>query len=321
MITKIQEQVILGSLCGDGRVSGHSPNYVENHSLKQKEYLLWKRDLLMGLNPKITEYKSFHKKTKKYYRGINMYISSRSDFLKYRKLFYNGVTGNKVIRFNALRLLEPLALAIWYMDDGSYNYYGRIVALTSSIDDYSSQKNIKRYFASLGMACRIQGKGDYNYITLSIEASDKFLKLIRRYVPDCMKYKLGHLCGENSKKLDEFVKKKACMHKLWRGRNKKHIQVTHRKYYLDVVRPKTFKGAFKVTVLKDLQDYAKSRGGICTSKKYIGLHKKHGFKCSCGYRWDVIWKNMRDRQGWCPKCTYENGWDKRIAKYGPTGCK
>jgi len=43
------KQVLLGSLLGDGRV-GIYPKYknaifVESHSLKQKEYLLWKKKI------------------------------------------------------------------------------------------------------------------------------------------------------------------------------------------------------------------------------------------------------------------------------------
>ena len=88
------------------------------HSEHQKEYLLWKKNLLEenGIQTlKLFEYEhtSFGG-TRKYYR----FRTRVYDFIKkYRQIMYNPT---KNITFKSiLRRLTPLGLAIWYMDDGT----------------------------------------------------------------------------------------------------------------------------------------------------------------------------------------------------------
>ncbi|MEK6881088.1 MAG: hypothetical protein AABY22_15825, partial [Nanoarchaeota archaeon] len=64
------EQVLLGSLLGDGSLRNLKKRkntlYIENHSLKQKEYLLWKRDILDNfLKTKIREFSRINNKNNK----------------------------------------------------------------------------------------------------------------------------------------------------------------------------------------------------------------------------------------------------------------
>ena len=46
-LSKIEEQIIIGSILGDGCLVGNkrNPKFKENHSIKQEEYLRWKGDI------------------------------------------------------------------------------------------------------------------------------------------------------------------------------------------------------------------------------------------------------------------------------------
>jgi hypothetical protein len=111
-----QEQVLIGSLLGDGCLCldypRGNPNYRETHTEAQKEYLFWKSEILKPFRPSV--YSAVR-------RGDNRmwYISTnRIDlFMPYYRLFYP--LGDKVAPDEALARLETLGLAVWFMDDGS----------------------------------------------------------------------------------------------------------------------------------------------------------------------------------------------------------
>jgi recombination protein RecA len=224
----ITEQVLLGSMCGDGYIRHISryPYYGESHSVQQKDYIVWKSEFLSELNPKIIETSQFHKKMRKVYKGVRLYTPINKELLKFRKLFYKEKTvGTKHISYRVLKMLKPLALAIWYMDDGNYGYGGNNITLASCMNVIEIQEIIKRYFKNvLGLNCCVdKAASGLHVIRFSVESSDKFLRLIQKYVPDCMKYKLGHLCVENSIKLKEFKVKRSSYVKSWSIKNKQRL--------------------------------------------------------------------------------------------------
>lgn len=53
--------------------------------------------------------------------------------------------------------------------------------------------------------------------------------------------------------------------------------------------------------IEDMRRLAKSRGGKCLSKEYLGNHKKLLWKCKEGHLWKAIPNNIV-RGSWCPKC-------------------
>ncbi len=53
--------------------------------------------------------------------------------------------------------------------------------------------------------------------------------------------------------------------------------------------------------LEDLQQTAKNKGGECISKEYLGVNKKHRWKCKEGHEWENTPAHIRSGQ-WCPKC-------------------
>lgn len=54
--------------------------------------------------------------------------------------------------------------------------------------------------------------------------------------------------------------------------------------------------------LDELQTQAKKLGGDCLSEKYLGVDKKHLFKCEQGHKWETIAYNIFKNKSWCPIC-------------------
>ncbi|GGP07379.1 endonuclease [Oceanobacillus neutriphilus] len=113
---KIQEQIIFGSLLGDGYISKgaqRSKNfyYQEHFGENQREYRFWKLSQLESLGFEIN--------------GNYLRSPSHPFFTKLHQLLYNG--SEKILKREFLsKCLHPAFLASLYLDDGSlvlsYNY-------------------------------------------------------------------------------------------------------------------------------------------------------------------------------------------------------
>jgi hypothetical protein len=112
---------IVGMLLGDASLQhiGRKSRLVMSHSEKQKEYLLFKKDIvtqITGSDPIVYPKDTYLKITNKTYSGLAMQTKSLSYFEKLRKIFYDGQ--RKQVTELILKRLTILGLAIWYMDDG-----------------------------------------------------------------------------------------------------------------------------------------------------------------------------------------------------------
>ena len=106
--------VIIGSLLGDAYLTPNGSLQVE-HGLTQAEYTKWKYQMLQviaGRQPKMVE--RFDRRTQKTYRSLRFYTKAvlkdlRAGFYQDRKKIVPGFLGD---------VLDPLAVAVWFMDDG-----------------------------------------------------------------------------------------------------------------------------------------------------------------------------------------------------------
>ena len=58
---------------------------------------------------------------------------------------------------------------------------------------------------------------------------------------------------------------------------------------------------YSLKLLEEMQEIAKSRGGKCLSKVYIGVMEKMEWKCSGGHIWKMSPNDIKSGH-WCPKC-------------------
>jgi len=59
---------------------------------------------------------------------------------------------------------------------------------------------------------------------------------------------------------------------------------------------------FSLREFEYLKRIAKSHGGKCLSKVYIGAHSKMEWECSNGHRWHAIPANIKNNNAWCKEC-------------------
>ena len=163
------------------------------HSIEQREYLEWKigilHSIIGGNKPSIIEFDNNG------YKGVKAMKSHRYFRVLYRYLYKNGV---KTIPLKALNRLTPLAIAIWWMDDGSLCKKvrnGKIHAWELYLNTYLSKEEnqvIIDYFQNVwNVKWNLNlSKGKYR-LRCSTREGRKFLSIIRPivYQIKCMRYK------------------------------------------------------------------------------------------------------------------------------------
>jgi recombination protein RecA len=194
-----QFQVVLGSLLGDGNLS---PNRRERngvrfrlgHGARQHDYLDWKVSLLGNIdhstrvNAKGAKFADF---------------TPLSELGELQKAVYFG-DGKKHISEEYLKALTPLALAVWYMDDGSFTARskglqqrtvggsGRVEIGVEAMSE-GSRMRIRDYLRDthdLDVRLRLAGRRRKAVLVFSTESSARFQEIVAPYVHPSMDYKL-----------------------------------------------------------------------------------------------------------------------------------
>jgi len=189
--------LIVGSLLGDASIRQREKNscFRVAHSIKQKEYINFKLNLLCHFH--ISEFQERIRKIN--FREVKMiYLSTKTHavFNYYRNLFYKN--GRKVVTNEILNQITPRALTYWICDDGSYNNkQGYIILCTNS---YSLEEHnlMKQFFNErFGLNPTIGFRdGKYYYLRFKQEDSKKLIEIIKPFIPEGMKYKIGGIKNE-----------------------------------------------------------------------------------------------------------------------------
>ena len=180
-LTPAHEQVILGSLLGDGYIkpiSDYNATLRVVHSIKQTEYCEWKQSLFAGL----IGHTGTHQKGGQYFSTRPLY-----ELARYRAFGYND-QGKKDPAPELIDRLSPFAVAIWYMDDGTFDSERKNrCSITCAGLSVEKQKMLAEWFNQHGIFPRLGTRGHLNF---NVEETRKFHALIARYVHPSMAYKL-----------------------------------------------------------------------------------------------------------------------------------
>ena len=191
-LSELQKQFIYGSLLGDLSIGMNKRSKNARISLihceKQEELFMKKVELLgefMG-NYKLYE-ESFDKRTQKRYATYKGNSKAHEEFTKIYHLFY--LDGKKTITQESLNLItHPIALAFWFMDDGSN--CGIIATNGFSSEEVDLLINWMKTFWKIDCSKQKQ----LNKFTIYIKESSrkKFEDLIKPYIVKSMYYKLKY---------------------------------------------------------------------------------------------------------------------------------
>ena len=190
-----QYQVLIGTVIGDGCLftGKNNRNYRMNlaHSLKQREYFLYKYNVLKDLiNTKPTQRTWRDKRTNNTYSEIRFQSKTNPLYTELYNTWY--ANGKKIIPKDEIFKLNEIGLAIKYFDDGFYNSNG---AYSISMCDFDNE-SIKNFRILLMDKFNIDTnvhKSKYIYIPKRF--SLKFKDIVIPYATNDVLYKLGENRG------------------------------------------------------------------------------------------------------------------------------
>lgn len=189
-LSKEQKSLLVALLIGDGTISS---NYVFklSHSTLQREYLEWKVGLLNKYGIKNNGVKEYISKCG-YNTGKSVLYSQMSLIPTIKALRRSVYTPKKTITRKLLEWLNPLGLAIWYMDDGCINVntskqrssIQHTIKIATCVDD-DTIKTIINYFDEVwGIHFKPfkEGKNTYSIASSSELDCEKFIKIVKPYI-------------------------------------------------------------------------------------------------------------------------------------------
>jgi recombination protein RecA len=194
-----QVQVILGSLMGDGNLSpdqhGRSgPRFRMGHGARQAAYLDWKVSLLENIP---------HSKTSNTKGAVFADFTPLPELGVLHEAVYFG-DGKKHLSWDYLKSLTPLALAVWYMDDGCFTVrskgvqerarggMGRIEICVEAMSPGSRERLAGYLRDTHGLDVKLLSRDarEVSVLQFTTASSENFQKLIAPYVHSSMVYKL-----------------------------------------------------------------------------------------------------------------------------------
>jgi LAGLIDADG DNA endonuclease family len=186
-LAQFQRSVIIGSLLGDGHLRtfpGRSDALMEiNHSFKQKEYVDWKYSVLADVSASPPKARNGNQGRIAY----RFHSKQLPELTGLHKLFYGN--GKKAIPDGLT--LDPVMLAVWYMDDGSKcgkdNYY-----LNTQQYSLSNQERLKEMLRGMGLESALNNDKIYWRIRFLASSIQRFKEIILPHVIPSMLYKLGY---------------------------------------------------------------------------------------------------------------------------------
>lgn len=188
----IQEQLVLGSLMGDGYMG---PNHIFSvaHCDAQKDYLDSKYRVLSNIATTAAPKFSGHASIMHGLHTCSLHNLSDIDF---HKLCYSN-NGKKFVTKQWLDKLTPLALAIWYCDDGSLSIYtGKNPTSHIATNSFSNNEMqlIVDTFRKVGIESYCNHNSSGNVLAFSSENTKRLHLLIAPYIHPSMRYKLIDDC-------------------------------------------------------------------------------------------------------------------------------
>lgn len=214
-------QVIIGILLGDGhlekRNTGIGTRLIIEQTNKNVEYLMWlynyfyKQGYCSSLKPKL--FKRIKKKNTVYF-GVKFNTYTFSSFNWIHDLFYKASASKngrniKIVPISFLyENLNPLALAIWFMDDGSKLGSGFKIA-TNCFELSELEELCKLLFEKYNFNCSIHSNKVKGKLTWTIyikkSSARSFANLIEPFMLNSMKYKLGIYSQYNKVKKNNYL--------------------------------------------------------------------------------------------------------------------
>ena len=187
-INKKQEDIIIGSLLGDGHIDKRKtqPLFIVSHAENQKDYLYWKYNILKNLcnkEPSIISSKIKYFNDKPYICQPSYRMTTRIiDELK----FYRNLSSKDLIN-----MINETSFSVFMLDDGhrsNKKIWGVCVASYPEEEKLEMIDVFKEKFEIVGYLCK-----DTRYMNFRVPCSKIIDEIILRNIPndlDIIQYKI-----------------------------------------------------------------------------------------------------------------------------------
>lgn len=193
-LSKLQHNVLLGTLLGDGHLerNGQFVRLKIDHSYKQHAYVLWKYQVFKNLTTSPpTTLEVSDNRTNRIYIHTRFATKSMNLFEIYFKQFYPQ--GKKILPQQISNILiHPLSLAVWYMDDGARRTDCRALRIHTNSFSLLENKTLQKILlARFNLRTKIHRAGSNSFILyIPSKEAQGFCSLIEPYVLPLFKGKL-----------------------------------------------------------------------------------------------------------------------------------
>lgn len=192
-LTDYQRTIIVGTVLGDGSlIETFSKNNLRlqiDHATAQKEYVFWKYE---ALKPLVLSPPTYQQKNRSWrFRTI-----SHPELTAIGSLFYRN--RQKIVPKEITSLLEPISLAVWFMDDGAHDKRNETYIINTQCFDPNSvnrlQDCLNEKFGIVHSSLHFDKSGWRIYVKKG--SSERFRNILEPHLLPSMMYKLGKPCRD-----------------------------------------------------------------------------------------------------------------------------
>lgn len=204
-LSKDQRQIVLGSILGDASLGKGSTKhsklkFSETHGIKQKDYLLWKAEMLESLGIRVDRF--FSKYGEGYEPTEKIRIQTRASmvFEEFYDLKYPELKPEIVDELN------ELGLAIWIQDDGHKSKRGELKISCGKIKKETLEKIAKKLNKKFETSFKVYDLAKENLLYLNKISYASLSQKIKPFVHSTMAYKTEEDCGTALDSLSKELK-------------------------------------------------------------------------------------------------------------------
>lgn len=184
----IQLQCALGTLLGDASLvrTGNSYQLAATHGHPQRAYAAHKADILGAAVYEVTEKGSWTK-----HRRYRLSYYCKPELSKLADIVL--INGRKTVTSTWTELLEPQAIAYWYMDDGSSSFTKKAaIKATFATESFSMAEIglLRDRLSQMGISTSMPKKGKGFNISIRQRDINHFMDLVEPFMIPCLKYKI-----------------------------------------------------------------------------------------------------------------------------------
>lgn len=197
MLNDQQTSVLVGTLLGDGCIAPkgrshrlHIKHKAAHAPLVEFKYGIFKPFTTMDIH------RFAQKLAGREYPCMQFATRSTPVFSKWHTLFYRA--GRKIIPGEITRLLDPLAIAVWFMDDGAADHAGATFQTHSfEVDEV---RRLSNALARFDIASNLRMNRGSWILYVGAGAIDRLGTLIEPYLLPTFEYKLSARRGKGGPK-------------------------------------------------------------------------------------------------------------------------